>query len=385
MALNLDQQIKEAISRSRQILVAFRQNGDGDSIAAALTLAQVLKKQGKQVEVASDGFNPLPAFNFLPSLKDIKPQLSPLQKFIIKVDIADRQLESLSYDVKDNQLYIYITPRQGLINREDVKTAATDLKFDLIFILDSPDLESLGRVYENNTDLFFKTPTINIDHNPANEHFGKINLVDVSAAATCEVLFEFLQQAFADQINEEIATLLLTGLIVKTKSFKTADVNARSLNNASKLVELGAEREKIVQNLFRSRSLPTLKLWGQALAHLKNDSGLGLVWLTLSRDDFRQAGAREECLPEIIDELLANAPEAKIIALLYETEKTVAGQLTKQVEGVVATHPNLDARLLTKPFHPEGTGQRVKIVIRDKNLVAAEAEVLETIKKAAMK
>lgn len=380
MALNLNQQIKEAINRSRQILVAFRQDGDGDAIAAALALAQVLKKQSKQVETASSGFNPPTALSFLPRLKEIKSQLSPLQKFIIKVDVTKNKLDSLSYDVKDGQLYIYITPREGLINREDVKTAATDLKFDLIFILDSPDLESLGRVYDNNTELFFKTPTINIDHNPANEHFGKINLVDVSAAATCEVLFEFLQQTSADQIDEEIATLLLTGLIFKTRSFKTPSVDSRTLNNAGELVKLGAEREKIVQNLYRQRSLATLKLWGQALTHLKNDPSLGLAWLTLSREDFRQAGASEECLPEIIDELLTNAPEAKIIVLLYETEKKLDGRLVKQIEGIVSTHQNLDARLLTKPFHPEGTGQRVKIVIRDKDLVATEAEVLETIK-----
>lgn len=382
MALNLEQQIKEAINRSRQILVTFRQNADADAIAAALALANILKKQGKQVEVAGDSFNPASTLNFLPQIKDIKPSLSPVQKFIIKVDVSKNKLDSLSYDVKNGQLYIYITPREGLINREDVKTAATDLKFDLIFILDSPDLESLGRIYDNNTDLFFRTPTVNIDHNPANEHFGKINLVDLSATSTSEIVFELLTQLAPDQIKAEIATLLLTGMIAKTRSFKTANVNARTLQNAGKLVDLGAEREKIVQNLFRNRSLATLKLWGQALTHLKNDPAIaGLVWLTLSREDFQRAGANEENLPEIIDELLANAPEAKIIVLLYETEKKLNGQLTKQIEGLVVTHQNLDAKLLTKPFNPEGTGQRVKIVIKDKDLVAAEKEVTENIKK----
>lgn len=383
MALNLEQQIKEAINRSRQILVTFRQNADADAIAAALALTNILQKQGKQVEVASDSFNPASTLNFLPQIKDIKPSLSPVQKFIIKVDVSKNKLDSLSYDVKNGQLYIYITPREGLINREDVKTAATDLKFDLIFILDSPDLESLGRIYDNNTDLFFRTPTVNIDHNPANEHFGKINLVDLSATSTSEIVFELLTQLAPDQIKAEIATLLLTGMIAKTRSFKTANVNARTLQNAGKLVDLGAEREKIVQNLFRNRSLATLKLWGQALTHLKNDPAIaGLVWLTLSREDFQRAGANEENLPEIIDELLANAPEAKIIVLLYETEKTLNGQLTKQIEGLVVTHQNLDAKLLTKPFNPEGTSQRVKIVIKDKDLVAAEKEVAEKIREA---
>ncbi len=382
MALSLTQQIQEAIDRSRQILVVFRQNGDGDAVAAALALARILQKRNKQVEIAAEGFVAPTPLKFLPNVAVIKPALSPLQKFIIKVDIAKNKLDSLSYDVKNDQLYIYITPRQGLINRSDIQTATTDLKFDLIFVLDSPDLESLGRIYDNNTDLFFKTPIINLDHNPANEHFGQINLVDVTASATSEVLFELLNQIAPDDLNEEMATLLLTGLIVKTNCLKTPNVNARTLNNAGKLVELGGRREEIVKNLFRNRSLSTLKLWGHALAHLKNDPGLGLVWLTLSREDFRVAGASEENLLEIIGDLLINSPEAKIIILLYETEKAANGQLAKTVEGLVVCHPPLDAKLLAQPFNPVGTSQRVKIVVKDRDLVAAENEVVEKIREA---
>lgn len=385
MALDTNQQIQEAISRSRQILIAFRPQSEGDAIAAALALALVLQKRGQQVELAADGFVAPSHLKFISAISKIKPALSPLQKFIIKVDISKNKLESLSYEVKNDQLYINITPRQGLINKSDVRTASTDFKFDLIFVLDTPDWESLGRVYDNNTELFFKTPSVNIDCNPANEHFGQINLVDIAATSVSEILFEWLQQTAADQITPEAATLLLTGMIIKTKSFKTPNVNARTLSNASRLMELGAEREKIVQNLFRSRSLSTLKLWGQALTHLKHEASIGLAWVTLNREDFRIAGADENALPEIIDELLANSPEAKIIALIYETEKTIEGQLTKAVEAIVACQPPLDAMLLTKSFQPQGGKERVKIAIPNQNLIAAETAVIENIKKVLEK
>ncbi len=373
MALNLNQQIQEAINRSRQILITFRQNGDGDAIAAALTLAQVLGQQGKQVEIVCDSFTIPGQLKFLSSIEKIKPQLSPLQKFIIKVDVTKNKLETLSYDVRDGFLYIYITPRGGLINRSDVQTAATDLKFDLIIIADSPDLASLGKVYENNTELFVRTPTINIDHNPANEHFGKINLVELAAASTCEIIFELLSQIAPEQIDADVATLLLAGMIVKTKSFKVPHLNSRTLDNAGKLVEMGARREEIVQNLYRNRSLATLKLWGRALANLKNDNKFGLVSLNLTKPDFLNSGATPADLPEIIDELIVNAPEAKIIVLLYETNQAV--------EGIVSVNRGLDALALVKPFNPEGTKERVKISIKDKDLVTAEKEVIENIAK----
>lgn len=373
MALELNRQIEEAIKRSRHILLTFRPTTAGDGLSSALALGEVLQNLGKQVEIASDGYVPPLVFSFLPNLKTVKPALSPLQKFIIKVDISKNKLESLSYDVKNDELFIYVTPRAGLINKEDIKTASTDLKFDLIFILGSPDLESLGKIYDNNTELFYRTPTINIDNNPANEHFGKINAVDITASSTTEIIFEMLQQIHPEQLKANLATMLLTGLIIKTQSFRAPNISARTLHNASLLVELGADREMIVRNLYRTRSINTLKLWGQALASLKHDSKRGLVWLSLTRDNFRGAGSTEKDLPEIIDELIANSPEAKIIVLLYETDDGI--------HGLVHTHPSLEAKLLVRPFDPQGSKNRVSISVSNQDLAGAEVAVVEQIKK----
>ncbi len=372
MALESQEQLKEAVNRSRQILITFHPTTSGDGAMAALALAEILKKMGKQVEVASSDYQTPATFNFLDEIKTIKPHLSPLQKFIIKVDISKNQLASLSYDVKDTNLYIYITPKAGIIHNDAIKTASSDLKFDLVFIIDTPDLHSLGSIYNDNTDLFSKVPLINIDHSPANEHFGKINLVDISATACSEVIFEIAEKWEADLISPKIATLLLTGIILKTSSFRSPQINSRTLQNASRLVELGADREKIVQNLYRRRTLPTLKLWGKALSNLKNDTACGLVWTSLTKNDFRDSGATAKELPEVIDELLANSPEAKIIALLYETDKGV--------EGIVTAQNNFDALMLAKPFNPEGSKQRARIVIKDKDLLTAERDVVENIK-----
>jgi len=377
MALETLEQLKEAISRSRQILITFHPTDKGDGAMAALALAEILKKLGKQVEITSDNYSPNSSLNFLPEIKNINTQLSPLHKFIIKVDITKNQMASLSYDVKDNGLFIYITPKTGTINHDAVKTASTDLKFDLIIVINTPDLHSLGNLYNNNTELFSKTPLINLDHNPANEHFGTINVVDLAATACSEVIFEMVQKWVPEFLNPQIATLLLTGIILKTSSFRSPQINSRTLQNASCLVEMGADRERIVQNLYRRRTLPTLKLWGKALSNLKNDNTNGLVWASLTKNDFRESGATPQELPEVIDELIANAPEAKIIALFYETNTGV--------ESIIATQNNLDALSIVKPFMPDGTKQRANIKISGKDLITVENEVLENIKKILQK
>lgn len=371
MALEREKQIMEAINRSRHILVVFRHDS-GDGLSAALAIKKILEKLNKEVEVLSPNFAPPSVFNFLPGFTDVRTELSPLQKFIIKIDIAKNKLASLSYEVKNDNLFVYITPKTGLITHDAIKTASTDLKFDLIITIDCPDLNSLGDIYQNNTDLFTKVPVLNIDHNPANENFGSINLVDISSLASAEIIFELLQKTWPDLITPEITTLLLTGLIVKTKSFRAGNTNGRTLQNASKLVNMGADREKIVTQLYRRRTLPTLKLWGKALANLKNDSQNGLVWTTLTKDDFINAGSNPSELGEIIDELIANAPEAKIIVLIYETDKGV--------ETIVSSQAHIDVKELLRQFNPDGVKERIKIRLEKETLLEAEKKILEGLK-----
>ncbi|MBI5732237.1 MAG: hypothetical protein HY982_02665 [Candidatus Magasanikbacteria bacterium] len=372
MALETEKQIKEAVERSRQILIIFNPQDKGDAATASLALGEICKKLNKNVEIVGGGFQASSAFNFLPLFKTIRSELSPLQKFVIKIDLTKNKLASLSYDVKDDLLYIFITPKSGTITHEAIKTASSDFKFDLVMVVGAPDWQALGDVYHNNTELFSRVPMINIDWNPANEHFGKINLVDISSLASSEIVFELAQKIWPDLLDENIATLLLTGLIINTQSFRSPQINARTLKNAGLLVEKGARREEITQNLYRRRTLPTLKLWGRALANLKHDAGPGLVWASLSQKDFLECGATPADLSEIIDELIANSPEAKIIILLFETKE--------RIEGIVRTQPSLNALELTKPFEPQGTKERAKIILKEKDLVWAEKEVVENVR-----
>jgi hypothetical protein len=132
---------------------------------------------------------------------------------------------------------------------------------------------------------------------------------------------------------------------------------------------LGAKREEIVERLFRTRSVETLRLWGRALARLKADQKLGLVWTLLTRQDFANAGATEDSLTDIVSELLTTAPEAKVVAIFYE-----------HTGGYVAVHlfaekPH-DALLLGTPFKASGTRERARLVPTERDIVEAEKSVI---------
>ena len=111
-----------------------------------------------------------------------------------------------------------------MINEADVSFQHGMNKFDLIFVMDTGNLEHLGALYEDNVEMFFNTPVINIDHHASNTDFGQVNMVDVNASSTTEVLYEFFdyleKKTNKKFITEDIATLLLAGIITDTGSFQ---------------------------------------------------------------------------------------------------------------------------------------------------------------------
>lgn len=372
--LNENEQIKQLIENKKNILIVFGEPTNGDTIGSAVALALFLEKMGKRIDIVSDDFNLPNNFKFLNKAKEIKSGFDFLQKFVISVDINKTGLQELSYDVKDNKLRIFITPKQSFLNRENIRTAQSDFKYDLIFVVDTPDLESLGNIYDNNTELFYQKPIINIDHKSSNENFGQINLIDITHTSTAESIYHLIKEIGPEQINQEIATSLLTGIISKTRSFKSQNIKPQTLNTASELINLGAERERIVQNLYRTKTIATLKLWGSVLSHLQNDNNLNLAWSVITRDDFIRSNSTPEDLSNIIEELLSNSPQIKLLVLLYEKNE--------QIHVILDTNKEYNALELLRPFgQVNGDKQQARTILENTNLKQAEEKIIETIKK----
>ncbi|MFH0818435.1 MAG: DHH family phosphoesterase [Patescibacteria group bacterium] len=315
--LKADQQFEDIIAKSENILICLPQTPTTDAIASGLAVLLFLEKKNKKPRIVASEFVLPHTHSFLPRSSEIFSDISALRKFIISVDLGKTKVQELNYETHGDRLSIYITPTNGFISKENVSSYDGEYNFDLIITLDAPDFEALGSIYENNVELFYKVPIINIDHSPANEHFGQINIVEVTATSTSEIIFEMLQRLDPKILDEFIATNLLTGIISKTKSFKTTSVTPRSLAIASHLISSGARREEIVRNLYQNKSIHTLKLWGRALTKLQKDFKHNIVWSVLEAYDFIEAGATEDELEKVIDELIVNTPDAKNIFIIY--------------------------------------------------------------------
>ncbi|MCX6794693.1 MAG: DHH family phosphoesterase [Candidatus Falkowbacteria bacterium] len=317
--LDLEQQIFRQLEKSKNVLIVFPADRDNDAIASALALFLFLKKIGVETEITGfkndDRSEPL---FFLPSYQEIKKQLDNLRRFIVSLDISQAKVNQIKYSVDADQLNFIISPKTGWFKPEDVSTRTGEFRYDLIFTVGVSDLEALGKLYDDNVEFFYKTTIINIDHQAANEEFGQINFVDLNAITTAEIVFYLLKNYKPEMISEDIATCLLAGIIQRTKNFKTANLTPRVLLTTSELITLGARREEIITHLYRSRDMSSLKLWGKILNNLQAEKKNELLWSKLDNNDFKETGATMDSLSDIIDELIATVPSAKIILIFCE-------------------------------------------------------------------
>lgn len=322
MAQEVLQQIAQRLRESENTLIAFPYAGDikesGDAAGSALALSGYLEKIGKKADVAAHGFDSSGRLTFLPRSSTVQPHITPPHGYTVRVKTQNAKIKELSYGVKSDALEIYLTPEDGALSLEDLELQKGKYKYDTIVTLDAPDLSSLGKLFEDHSELFYRVPIINVDHHASNEQYGQINLVDINAAATGEVVANALKEMGGHHIDEHIATNLFAAIFLKTHGFKNPTISPDTLKIAAELIQLGARREEIMKQVFRSRSLASLRLWGKALAHLKHDPTTKLTWSTLTLREILESGGDVRELPDVIEELIFTSPEASLVALIYE-------------------------------------------------------------------
>lgn len=315
-------QALQLIKNAKNILIA-PSSPDGDSIGSALAMMSVLKKLGKTVTVVST--NEVPGYlQFLPLVKQIKPELAVSKDFVISLNTDRAEVDHLKYEVEPGRINIIVTPKNGHFTGHDVSTMSGASNFDLIITVDTGDLVQLGTLYDDNKSMFMDIPVLNIDHHASNGKFGKYNLIDTSVAATTQMLTPMIQTLEKEHgeelIDEDVATLLLTGIITDTGSFQHSNTSPEAFEVAADLLERGARQQEVIKQIFKTKSLATLKLWGRVLSKIKYDENSRLVYSTITLQDLEDTGAGPDDTGGIIDELMSNAPQAEVVLLLKEKE-----------------------------------------------------------------
>lgn len=313
----------KAIQENQRILVIPHANVDPDGLSSALACYQIFKSLGKDVTVVCPDTLP-ESLNFLPGFEGLTQDLEEGQQFVITVNLQDGvEIDKLRYAVEDNKVNIIVVPKKGRVHSKDLVLGDGGKQYDLIVAVDTADLPLFGPVYAEHVDLFSEVPILNIDHHISNTHYGQVHLIDPTAASATEVLYNWFTQVpeWRERITPDTATLLLTGLITDTRSFQNPNTTPRSLEIAAELLDFGARQQEIIQHIYKTKPLSTLKIWGRALNRIQIDSTAGIVWSFISKEDLAEMGATSKETHGILDELISNIPDSDVHVLFTELEE----------------------------------------------------------------
>lgn len=166
------------------------------------------------------------------------------------------------------------------------------------------DCDGLARVGPLQAVFAGLPSLVDIDHHASERAFGDVHLIDSTAAAAGELVYDLVRH-LRIPIGRDIATCLYSAILTDTGRFGYGNTTARSLGIASSLVKAGADPHFIARRIYEERSMAATHLLGTALARLSADLDSEVVSSTLRLGDFEASGAAPADTEGIIDHLRA--------------------------------------------------------------------------------
>jgi phosphoesterase RecJ-like protein len=145
---------------------------------------------------------------------------------------------------------------------------------------------------------------LNIDHHLGNSRFAKLNFIVETDASTGACVLRLLR-AMGTPITKEIATNLLTTIMTDTGAFMHTNTTAEVLQISAELMELGADKPAITQEIFANKRFAATKLLGAALERAKLEDDGRYCWTYVDEAMLREFDADGEDTEEIVQHLRA--------------------------------------------------------------------------------
>lgn len=261
--ISTTEEVTAELRRRSHFVMVSHLKPDGDTLGAGLALGLALESLGKNVVYFQEGVVPR-NLRFLPG--------------------ADRVTNQLPADLPKNALFVF------------------------------GDMGNLARAGESLPALE-RENILDIDHHLGNELFGAFNYVidDECSTGTCVLR---LLRHLEVEITPEIATCLLTTIMTDTGGFMHSNTTAEVLRTSAWLVELGADKEFITEEIFANKRFEAQKLLGAVLSRAVLDDAGRYCWSVIDQKLIDELGADYEDTEDIVNQL--RAVEGVEVAALFK-------------------------------------------------------------------
>lgn len=148
---------------------------------------------------------------------------------------------------------------------EAKKEAVKDRVYDLAIALDCGDIKRLDDP-NNNYDI--AKVTINVDHHSSNSMFADYNFVDPVAPACAQIVTSICEQ-LGREINKEVGTCLLTGILTDTGGLRYEGVTSETFEFVADILKRGVKISKVYKQAFAAISRNKFEIKKLALDRLE--------------------------------------------------------------------------------------------------------------------
>jgi len=307
-------EIKQLLGASSKILLVCDKNRSNfDYLAAASSLFYTLKKIGKVVNCYPQEI----ASSFPISSEDMQG----MKNFVLTINNNSGAISDIYYQKGAKELKLYFTFANGELKTDDIHFSAVDSQEtepDIIITLGIGYLESLEDFYEENFKFFSQKPILNIDNNPTNQEFGKINIIEENASFS-EMALDLIRSINREVADQKIATNLFWGMVHFYKDRPLSDYALKSLIY---LKNKGAEIKKIPSLVMTNLSEEQKQLASFILSHLEFNKKAKMPIIMLPKGT---PSLKEKDVLWIIGFLRGQGIFLPAFLLLWETESAVGG------------------------------------------------------------
>lgn len=360
-------QAKKLINESRNISVFVPKKPTLDALSSAFSLCHIFNKKEKAVSC-------LPQTRDLPeAYYSFFPQELIPKDFVIS--IQGKEISELYYEKKNEALKIYLTLKDGKIEKEDIHFSSlrqlSQENFDLLITIGISQLEDLGSFYEKNFKMFWQTPIINIDNHPSNNSFGNINILKQNlplSVITKNILSIDEDKRFLDKSTR---TWLLAGII---EGIQKQTAEAGALIDMLELTSHSIDYQKLITLFFKEKSILNKELLVSVLARLQLEKNNLIAYAFLTQKVFLETKTTPKNLGWVIKYLIKDFIPLPSLLLLWESNAPFSC-----VRGVFYSKENHLLENFLKNFKGQKSGNAVVFSIKNNSPESNIESILKTL------
>jgi len=263
------QEVVEELRRRNSFVMVSHVKPDGDTLGSGLALGLALKSMGKRVAYFQ---------------QDSVPRNL---RFLPEADLVSRDLPA---DLPEDTLYVFC-------DMSDRKRAGD--------LLDGVERENV----------------LDIDHHLGNALFGKLNFVIEHECSTGTVVMHLLR-GLGVPVDPPIATCILATIMTDTGGFMHSNTTPEALELAAELMQQGADKERITEEIFLRKRVAATKLLGRIIEAMRFAHDGRYCYSYVDDTMLEMTGADGEDTEDVVNTLLGQ--EGVDVAALF---KAIEGEI----------------------------------------------------------